>query len=100
MKVVYSPLAARELVTESQRYEKKAEGLGDLFIDDVEIATKQILAFPESGPRFGDRFRRVILMRFSFTIVYSTSSETLRIIAIMHQHRGPEHIAKRLSRET
>ncbi len=100
MRVVYSPLAARELVAETAKYEGEAAGLGALFLDELDAATAQIVKFPKSGPRYGDKFRRVLLRRFPLSIIYEVSRERLRIAAIMHQHRGPEFIAKRLAKET
>jgi len=99
MRTLLSSTAARELVGESSKYESKAEGLGTLFIQEFESAVGQIQRFPESGSRFGVRFRRVLMRRFPYAIVYSPSGQVLRIVAIMHQHRGPEFIASRLDKE-
>jgi len=99
MRTVLSSAAARELVGESSKYESKAQGLGNLFIEEFESAVGRIESFPESGSRFGSRFRRVLMRRFPYAIVYSPSLDVLRIVAIMHQHRGPEYIASRLGKE-
>jgi plasmid stabilization system protein ParE len=99
MKVIYSPLAARELVRESKKYERIADDLGELFISDVEAATDRLATFPESGPVLHGRFRRWVLKRFPFAILYSVSTAEIRVVAIMHQHRGPEFMARRLKQE-
>ena len=100
MKVILSSAAARELVAESIKYESKASNLGSMFIDEFESATQRLTQFPESGHDFGPRFRRVLMHRFPFSVVYSASDDIIRIVAIMHQRRGPRFIVKRLDLES
>jgi plasmid stabilization system protein ParE len=99
MKVIYSPLAARELIAEARKYERKAEGLGELFIAEVEEASEQIADFPESGVAVQYPVRRLLLKRFPFSILYTVGVDVVRILALMHQSRGPEFVARRLKRE-
>jgi plasmid stabilization system protein ParE len=99
MKVIYSPLAGRELIAEAKRYERKADGLGELFIAEVEQASEQISNFPESGVVIQDTVRRILLKRFPFSILYSVGVDVVRILALMHQARGPVFVARRLKRE-
>jgi hypothetical protein len=80
----------------AREYEGKAEGLGELFISEVEAATTQIEAYPASAPAFGRHLRRKILSRFPYTILYAVGTDVIRVVGIMHQHRGPEFIARRL----
>jgi plasmid stabilization system protein ParE len=96
MNLIFSELASRELVRTARDYESKAPGLGGLFLTEVEAATEQIQRFPESAPVFGARLRRKILNRFPYAVLYATAAEVIRIVAIMHQHRGPDFIARRL----
>jgi plasmid stabilization system protein ParE len=99
MKVVLSSLAARELTTVSAEYESKAPHLGSLFIDEFEDVVSRLGRFPLCGTAFGERFRRTILRRFPYLVVYAISGDVLRIVAIMHQHRGPDFIARRFEVE-
>ena len=100
MKVILSTLAARELVEESEAYETKAENLGLLFIDEFEKSARQICRFPDSGHKFGNRFQRVLMKRFPYALVYAASEDVVRIVAIMHQQRGPKFIRQRLALES
>ena len=99
MRVILSSSAARELVEESQIYEGKAPGLGDLFVDEFESAVQLMQQFPSSGSPFGNRFRRVLLKRFPYSVLYAMAGDVLRVVAIMHQYRGPKFIASRLEKE-
>jgi plasmid stabilization system protein ParE len=94
--VRFSPLASREVAGTAREYQAKAPGLGEKFISEVETATRQISAFPESAPAFGERLRRRILKRFPFALLYSVREDLVWIVAIMHQSRGPVFIAERL----
>jgi len=100
MRTILSSLAAKELVEESQKYEKKAPSLGSLFVDEFEASVQMLQGFPESGPAFGPHFRRILMKRFPFFVVYAVATDALRIVSIMHQHRGPEFIASRLKQES
>ncbi len=100
MKTVLSSQAAKELVEESQKYETKAPSLGSLYIDEFEAAVERLQAIPESGSPFGKLFRRVLMKRFPYSVVYSVSTDTIRIASIMHQHRGPKYISSRLKKES
>ena len=94
--VQFSPLASREVATTAREYEEKAPGLGEKFIVEVEAATQQVSAFPESAPAFGRRLRRQLLNRFPFALLYSVNEESVWVVAVMYQGRGPVFIAKRL----
>jgi len=100
MKIVLSSLAARELIEESGKYEEKAPNFGSIFIDEFEVSVRLLQEFPEAGHVFGAHFRRVLMKRFPFSVIYAVSGGLVRIVAIMHQHRGPEFIAKRLEMDS
>ena len=80
--------------------ETKAKGLGLLFIEEFEKSARQIGRFPDSGHRFGDRFQRVLMRRFPYALIYAASEDVVRIVAIMHQQRGPKSIRQRLALES
>jgi hypothetical protein len=96
MKLVFAPLASRELTQTARKYEAEAEGLGGLFVAEVQAATEQIKQFPDSAPAFGMLLRKKILSRFPYSVLYAVGTDMIRVVAIMHQHRGPEFVARRL----
>ena len=98
--VEFSPLASEELITAAREYERRARGLGATFIMEVERVADQLSQFPESAPMFGQRLRRKLLRRFPYALLYSVRTETVWVVAIMHQRRGPAFIAKRLKIDT
>lgn len=85
----YHPEAAKELMSSIQYYEEKANGLGAEFLDEVEEAIAQALAYPESGSLLTKSDRRILLVRFPFEINYDVSETIITITAVKHLKRKP-----------
>ena len=97
MTVVFHPLAERELIAATKFYEGRAVCLGADFIRQVELALSEIVANPGAGNLFaGSRFRRRLLRRFPFGIVYQFDEEDISVIAVMHLRRRPGYWKRRL----
>ena len=76
-------------------YESAAEGLGDDFLDDVQHAIDSVREHPELGTVLAYGFRRVLLRRFPFSIIYTTEPAHIVVIAVAHQRRAPEYWKRR-----
>lgn len=85
----YHPEAARELMSSIKYYEKKAEGLGSDFLDEIEEAIAQALAHPKSGSLLSSQDRRILLDRFPYEIIYENNGGVILIIAVKHLRRKP-----------
>lgn len=72
-------------------YEKKAEGLGDDFLIDVNTTFQLIKTLPEASPLINSYARRALLSRFEYGIVYRTFNNQIIILAIMHLKRKPNY---------
>lgn len=77
-------------------YETQAQGLGDDFIEELELAFQAIVEIPETWPKFKKGFRRYILSRFPFAVIYSQINNRLYVIAMMHQSRKPDYWLNRV----
>ena len=71
----FLPKAEEEMNEAAQFYEGRSEGLGEDFLDEVQHTIESILAFPESGPVVSENFRRRILRRFPFGLLYAILRE-------------------------
>ena len=92
-------LPADEEMTEAAIfYEGRAKGLGMEFLDDLQRAIDQILDNPESGQIILENFRRSILSRFPFSLIYTIETESILIIAVAHQRRRPYYWKERIIR--
>ena len=72
-------------------YEAAAEGLGDDFLDDVQHAINSVRDHSELGVAVGYGFRRILLRRFPFSIIYAIEVADIVVVAVAHQRRAPDY---------
>ena len=70
-------------------YETANAGLGDDFLDDIQHAINTIRERPELGAKVAFGFRRMLVRRFPFSIVYGIESGQIVVVAVAHQRRRP-----------
>jgi len=70
-------------------YQEQAEGLGDDFLNELESAYQAVAEFPEAWPLFQKGFRRHLLPRFPFSIIYRKKGDAVFVVAVMHNSRKP-----------
>jgi hypothetical protein len=64
--------------------------LGDEFLDEVEEGLNRIRQFPLMWPVYDDVYRRCLLKRFPFGLIYRIQdAENIIVIAVAHLHRLP-----------
>lgn len=78
-------------------YESKTVGLGDDFIRELESAYASIQALPEAWPPVSRRYRKFLLHRFPYAVVYSVHRDKIVIAAVMHLRRRPDYWRKRVT---
>lgn len=80
----------------SLSYEAASTNLGDDFLDDVQRVIDALCESPLLGPGIGGKFRRALLHRFPFSLIYSVESDGILIVAVAHQRRRPDYWRNRL----
>ena len=85
----YLPSAREELNEAAAFYEARVPGLGEVFLDDVDRAIETIRERPRIGAPTGPRFRKLLLHRFPFSLIYADRGEELLIVAVAHQRKRP-----------
>lgn len=80
----------------SLSYEVASTTLGDDFLDDVQRVIDALCESPSLGPVVGGKFRRALLRRFPFSLIYSVESDGILIVAVAHQRRRPDYWRNRL----
>jgi plasmid stabilization system protein ParE len=98
MKIEFHPEASAEFQEAAVYYEKEVPGLGRAFISEVERVAELIGAHPVIGNPIDETFRRVVLVRFPFSVIYCAESEKLLIVAVSHQRRKPGYWHGRFGR--
>lgn len=90
--VVFHPLAEQELIDASAYYEEQRSGLGLEYLKEVENAVNFLVRYPEAGSTVRGSIRRLILPRFSYSLLYRVlENDRLRILAVAHHKRKPDY---------
>ncbi len=97
MQLSFSELARHELVEAKRYYNQQQSGLGAQFQYEVEIAAKRILANPLAWQFEHSPFRRFLLDRFPYKMLYIVENNLILVIAVAHQHRQPDYWVERIS---
>jgi len=87
----FHPQVASEIKASYTWYQQQTEGLGDDFLDELEMAYQAIISFPQTWPFFQKGFRRYLLARFPFSVIYREYNDNIYIVAVMHHSRKPDY---------
>lgn len=98
MRLEFHPEAELELIEAALHYEMEVSGLGERFGIEVRRATDLLLDHPEIGQQVDPDLRLLVLPRFPFALIYSASSDVLRIEVVAHQSRLPGYWRTRIDR--
>jgi toxin ParE1/3/4 len=81
--------AAEEMQAAAASYAARARGLGDEFLDEIEQGLHRIQQFPRLWSIYEGEYRRYLLQRFPYGLIYRIDPEKIFIIAVAHLHRQP-----------
>jgi toxin ParE1/3/4 len=85
------PPAEEEMIEAALFYETASSGLGGDFLDDIQHAIDMAREHPDLGLGVAHGFRRMLVRRFPFTVIYAVESDQIVVVAIAHQRRRPEY---------
>ena len=95
-KLIFHPDIAEEIKASYDWYESQASGLGNDLLSELESAYEAIGELPETWPKFQKGFRRFLLSKFPFSVIYHSNDETIYVIAVMHNSRKPGYWSSRI----
>ena len=81
--------AERELSESASWYESQNPGLGQRFLDQIQIALAGIAERPLLYSQLRPNIRRCSLRRFPFGILYKIEGEMVVVVAVIHGKRNP-----------
>ncbi len=87
--ILFHPDIEQEVKDSYEWYENQAVGLGDDFLVELETAYQAIIELPNTWPKFHKNFRRFLLSKFPFSVIYRFSRDTIFVVAVMHNSRKP-----------
>jgi plasmid stabilization system protein ParE len=96
MRLSFSELARDELAEAKRYYNQQQSGLGAQFQKEAEIAAKRILEHPLAWQFESSPFRRFLLDRFPYKMLYVIEGDNIFVIAVSHQHRHPDYWVDRI----
>lgn len=96
MALTYAAEARIELLEAAAYYEACRLGLGRAFLAEVEVTIEKLARSPLRWRKIGGRFRRCLLARFPYGVIYAVESEDIFIAAFMHLKRKPGYWKKRI----
>ena len=97
MRLVFHPDVGLEISASYSWYEEQANGLGDDFLNELESSYDAISELPNTWPKFKKGFRRFLLSKFPFSVIYKSDGNVMYVVAVMHNSRKPDYWVDRES---
>jgi toxin ParE1/3/4 len=84
------PEAEQDLAAARDWYEQKRPGLGEIFLDEVAIAMRELERDSEQAHLYFRNFRRVLLRRFPYKVFYQVFAERVVVFRVLHAKQEHE----------
>ena len=95
-RIIFHPDVSLEIEASYKWYQGQAEGLGDDFLYELESAYQTISELPDTWPRFSKAYRRFLLGKFPFSVIYRANKSSIYVVAVMHNSRRPGYWKSRM----
>ena len=89
MEVIYSIGSKEDIKQSAKYYEDAVIGLGKVFLEIIEKSVERIIQYPKSSRIIKKPYRRYLIKRFPFGIIYTEGKDIIFIVAVMHLKREP-----------
>jgi hypothetical protein len=87
--VLFTPAARFELEEAHEWYERVLPGLGQRFVEQIDIQVKRIAAHPLRFPTMWRDIRRARIARFPYGLFFRSEADAHTVIACFHFSRDP-----------
>jgi plasmid stabilization system protein ParE len=99
----FEPEASADLEHAALWYQRQRSGLGLEFLEAVDRAVAMVQRWPHAAPLATDLpkdllVRRAPVKTFPYRVVYLTTPDAIRVLAIAHEARTPNYWVNRLQR--
>ncbi|MDD1629952.1 MAG: type II toxin-antitoxin system RelE/ParE family toxin [Methylococcaceae bacterium] len=96
MNVLFHPEAELEFNAAIDYYEEIEGGLGYDFSLEIASTIARIIDLPKAWLVIEGEFRRALVRRFPYGILYAEDQDNIYVVAVMHLHRAPEYWKHRI----
>lgn len=97
--LLFHPDVHYEIKSSYVWYQEQAEGLGEDFLRELEQGYHAITELFDTWPKIKGDFRRYILSKFPYSIIYRKHHESLFVVAVMHHSRKPGYWLERVRQQ-
>lgn len=87
--IVVHESADEEVKATALFYEMREPNLGDEFLKEISLSFDRICEHPFAFSMVFDKYRRCLMARFPYSVVYRIEGETVLVFAVAHLRRGP-----------
>ena len=99
----FLPQALEEMVEAARWYEQQREGLGQDFVDELEVRLRRAVEVPGAGrlePNAPEQFalRWYSLKRFPYALLTGQLGDRRVVVAVAHERRKPGYWKRRLGK--
>jgi plasmid stabilization system protein ParE len=89
MRVVFRPEARADALEARDWYEVRAASLGVEFVKALDAAIAAAAGNPKAFVAVEGEFRRVILRKFPYSLIFRTDVRGMIVFAVFHHRRHP-----------
>lgn len=91
MEVIYASGVLEEVSESANDYGEEVEGLGKTFLDKVQSAVEEVKSNPLMYRIIQGDYRRHLLSRFPFAVIYRIENQKIYVLAVMYLKRSPNY---------
>ncbi len=95
-RIDFHELAEKELLDSRDYYDDLVFGLGNKFVFEIEHITNRIRENPSSFPFCFNNYRKALLRKFPYAIIFKYDDSKIFILAVARQKRRLEYFVNRL----
>jgi plasmid stabilization system protein ParE len=94
--LIIAPEAEQDVLEAYSWYEDRRRGLGEEFLDCVDVCIQGICRMPELHAKVYEEYCRALLRRFPYAVFYEYSGGKVTVYCIFHTSRDPKKWRRRL----
>ena len=95
LEISFHQAAEEEMNAAAAYYAAQHDGLSEAFLAEVSIGLQQIQRWPLAWSVLADDFRRYLLHRFPYGLIYRIADDHIFILAVAHLRRKPGYWIRR-----
>jgi len=96
LQIKFHPDVSIDIKDSYKWYEEQSIGLGEDFLEEIESSYQAIIDFPNTWIPFSYGFKRYLLSKFPYSVIYKNDEDSIYIVSIMHNSRKPNFWLDRL----